>query len=379
MRVLLLSAYDAHSHRRWRRGLVAAFPAHDWTVLTLPPRNFSWRIRGNSLSWAFAGRAVLEQPYDLLVTTSMTDLSSLKGMVPALAALPSLVYCHENQFAYPSGPAARDCHEPKMVCLYTALAADRVLFNSEYNRQSFLHGVQAFLDGMPDAVPKGVTARLAARSGTLPVPLEADWFARPVTADRIARPFTIVWNHRWEYDKAPERLFGALQLLQQAGADFRVHVIGQQFRRQPAVFAEMRAQLGTHVGAWGMVESTAAYRRLLQHSHVALSTALHEFQGLALLEATACGCFPLAPDRLAYPEFLPATCRYPSFPDDPVRESAAIAARLLELYASHQRGALPAPPDVSGLSWAGLGPAYTAEIDALAEPVRHRAAGCAGE
>jgi glycosyltransferase involved in cell wall biosynthesis len=176
-----------------------------------------------------------------------------------------------------------------------------------------------------------------------------------------------VWNHRWEYDKGPERLFGALRQLQQAGADFRVHVIGQQFRRQPAVFAEMHAQLKAHIGAWGMVEATAGYRRLLQQSHVALSTAMHEFQGLALLEATACGCVPLAPDRLAYPEFLPADCRYPSFPDAPARESRAIAARLLALYACHQRGELPAPPDVSGLSWAGLGPAYAAEIDALCE------------
>ncbi|MFC6979090.1 tRNA-queuosine alpha-mannosyltransferase domain-containing protein [Microbulbifer taiwanensis] len=48
---MLLSAYDADSHKRWRRGLVAAIPEWQWTQLTLPPRYFSWRIRGNSLSW----------------------------------------------------------------------------------------------------------------------------------------------------------------------------------------------------------------------------------------------------------------------------------------------------------------------------------------
>jgi hypothetical protein len=48
MRVLLLSPYDAHSHRRWRKGLVAAFPDWQWTVLTLPPRFFLWRVRGNT-------------------------------------------------------------------------------------------------------------------------------------------------------------------------------------------------------------------------------------------------------------------------------------------------------------------------------------------
>lgn len=362
MHILLLSAYDAHSHRRWRRGLVAAFPEHAWTVLTLPPRNFSWRIRGNSLSWALAERAVLEQPFDLLIATSITDLSALKGMVPPLAAVPSLVYFHENQFAYPARPTARDCHEPKLVNLYAALAADRVLFNSEYNRQSFLQGVQVFLDTMPDAVPSNVVERLAVSSGTLPVPLETDWFAEHNKAVRNDYPFTLIWNHRWEYDKAPERLFGAMRQLQQAGADFRLHVVGQQFRQQPAVFAEMHPLLKDHIGAWGMVESESGYRRLLQQSHVALSTAMHEFQGLALLEATACGCIPLAPDRLAYPEFVPEEFRYPSFPDDPARESDAIAARLLALYASHQRGELSGPPDVSGLSWACLKQVYEAEI-----------------
>ena len=121
--------------------------------------------------------------------------------------------------------------------------------------------------------------------------------------------------------------------------------------------------LKEHIGAWGMVESESEYRRLLQQSHVALSTALHEFQGLALLEATACGCIPLAPDRLAYPEFVPAEFRFPSFPDDPASESDAIATRLLALYARHQRGELPGPPDVSDLSWTHLRQAYEAEID----------------
>ena len=127
MRILLLSAYDAHSHRRWRQGLVDAFPDWQWTVLTLPPRNFLWRIRGNSLSWAFAERETLLQPYDLLVATSMTDLAALKGMVPALAKVPAMVYCHENQFAYPDQRELQSM-EPEFVSLYAVLAAERVLF-----------------------------------------------------------------------------------------------------------------------------------------------------------------------------------------------------------------------------------------------------------
>ena len=365
IRILLLSAYDAHSHRRWRQGLVGAFPEWDWTVLTLPPRNFAWRVRGNSLTWSFAERRTLEQPYDALVATSMTDLSALKGMVPELAPVPAMVYCHENQFAYPLRPLAQAQIEAKLASLYALVAADRVVFNSDYNRRSFLDGAQDLLQRMPDAVPPGVMAHIAGKSCCIAVPLEAHWFAgraAPVVADG---PFTIVWNHRWEYDKAPERLFAALLQMQQAGADFRVHVVGHRFRRQPGVFAEMYPLLQGHIGEWGTVTADADYHRLLRQSHVVLSTALHEFQGLALLEAVAAGCVPLAPDRLAYPEFVPEDCRYPSTPEDPAAEAGAIAGSLLGLYARYQQGALPRAPDVSHLSWGRLRRSYQAEITAL--------------
>ena len=364
MRILLLSPYDAHSHRRWRQGLVAAFPEWQWTVLTLPPRFFPWRIRGNSLSWAFAARETLEQPCDLLIATSMTDLSALKGLVPALAGVPALVYCHENQFAYPDRRDGQSV-EARMTSLYALLAADRVVFNSRWNRDSFLEGARALLQLMPDAVPDGVPESIAGKSCILPVPLEDQWFAGERLAASKAGPFTIVWNHRWEYDKAPERLFSALLELHEAGLDFRVHVTGQQFREQPPVFADMYPRLQGHIGEWGMVEAEADYQRLLRQSHVVLTTALHEFQGLAVLEAVASGCIPLVPERLSYPEFFTPDYRYPSYPDDSGRESAVLAEHLQRLCVRYYRNDLPPVPAVHELSWSCQLPAYRAVINDL--------------
>jgi glycosyltransferase involved in cell wall biosynthesis len=274
------------------------------------------------------------------------------------------VYCHENQFAFP-GRHDTLRNDPKITNLYTLLSADRVLFNSAFNRETFISGAKALLQRMPDAVPAGVVDRIARKSGILPVPLEQHWFENePSAADR-EQQFTIVWNHRWEYDKAPERLFAALLKLQASGADFRVHVVGQQFRQQPPVFAEMYPRLQLQIGQWGMVKSEQDYQQLLQRSHVVLTTALHEFQGLAVLEAVASGCVPLAPDRLAYREYIADDCRYPSFPDDADAESGVLASRLQSLCVRFEQGGLPMAPDVVELSWRQLASAYKEELNGL--------------
>ncbi|UCG38114.1 MAG: DUF3524 domain-containing protein [bacterium] len=357
MRVLLLSAYDAASHRKWREGLVRHLGEHRWTVLTLPPRHFAWRTRGSALSWAHGERDVLEAGYDLVLATSMTDLASLRGMVPKLAATPTVVYFHENQFAYPDRVRRRESLHVRLTGVYTALAADRVLFNSAWNRDSFLEGTRGLLAVMPDGVPEGVVELLGARSAVLPVPLEAAFLAAGKRSP-LHGPLTLLWNHRWEHDKAPERFFGALRLLAQRKVPFKVHVLGQRFREAPPSFEEARAHLGERIGQWGYVQEDEAYRNLLASCDVVVSTALHDFQGLAVLEAAAAGCLPLVPDRLAYPEFFGEGFRYPSSPDDAGRETGILAARLEAMCRDPEMTRRTPPPDLSRLSWENQGPRY---------------------
>lgn len=349
MKVLLLSAYDADSHKRWRRGLVAAIPEWQWTVLTLPPRYFSWRVRGNSLSWGRGeARALLQQPWDLIVTTSMTDLASLRGLVPSLASVPTAVYFHENQFDYPRSKDAVASVEPQLLNIYTALCGDLLLFNSEYNRRTLLDGAETLLLRLPDQVPKGICEEIAGKSRVLPVPLEVA--AYQVSQTKPSRP-TFVWNHRWEYDKGPDILLAAVQLFGGLQIPFTLHVVGQQFRRQPVEFTHLHQllkDLGAQ-GVWGYRESLSDYRNILRQSHAVISTARHDFQGLAVLEAVAAGCVPLVPDNLAYPEwFGPGGWRY----SGDVALSAANLANVMERCAlAVQRGVALRVPNVSGLSW----------------------------
>ncbi|RTE65585.1 DUF3524 domain-containing protein [Amphritea opalescens] len=351
MKILLLSAYDAASHRYWHQGLVSNLNQHQWTVLTLPPRYFSWRIRGNSLSWAMNERETLEQPYDLIIATSMTDLSALRGFVPHLASIPTLVYFHENQFAYPESGREYGNVEPKILNIYTALAADHICFNTAYNRETFLTGCRALLKKLPDQVPLGVAEQLEQRSSVLQVPLPSSAYQ---PHDPQSGAVRLIWNHRWEFDKGPDRLLRAVEGLCDAGVDFRLDVVGQQFRRVPPVFEELKTLLAERAGRWGFVESVAEYRLLLQQADIVLSTALHDYQGIAVLEGAAAGALPLVPNRLAYPELFPQECCYQSGD----AESQALVSAVIDYAAAKLQGHPPAAPDISGLSWEAMGKAY---------------------
>ncbi len=116
----------------------------------------------------------------------------------------------------------------------------------------------------------------------------------------------IVWNQRWEYDKAPEVLFRGLRVLHERGVAFRLAVAGSGAVVPSAEFAEARAALADHIVHWGRVAEYADYAALLWAADVVVSTAIHEFFGVAVLEAVYCGCRPVLPRRLSYPELIPA-------------------------------------------------------------------------
>lgn len=303
-RVWLLSAYRADSHAAWADWLVTTQAHCLWRRLELPGRNFAWRIRGNPLSWL---DSLPDEIPDLIVATSMVDIATLKGLNPRLARVPTLYYFHENQFAYPLGENQFRSLEPRMVQLYGALAADRPVFNSAFNRDTFLRGVSELLKAMPDAVPKGVAERLAQASAVCPVAIDPLVGMPPGARD----PRLVVWNHRWEHDRQPAMFADAMLRLANEGVTFRLALLGKRPQRVPEPLARLREALPSQIVADGMLPG-AAYRNLLAGAGIVVSTSRHEFQGLSVLEAVSAGACPLVPDALCYPEMYPAACRYPA-------------------------------------------------------------------
>jgi len=368
MNILLLSSYHANSHCKWCEGLMHNIPAN-WTLLSLSARNFSWRIRGNSLSWAFRNRSDLLRNYDLIIATSMTDLNGLIGFVPVLGKIPSLVYFHENQFAYPASDRIKENRtienvEPMLVPVYAALSANAVCFNTNYNANTFRTGLKQLLKRLPDYVPAGLVEQIDAHVQQLIVPVDDDFF--PAKLTEKSNVFSLVWNHRWEYDKWPECLFLALELLNDQNITFELYILGEQFSNSPEIFNEAKDKFSHQIKRWGRVEDVQDYQAVLRKSHVVVSTALHDFQGLAVLEAVASGCLPVVPDRLAYCELFDEKYRYASCMDDIDQQAKHLSDHLINLYEKFKLNKFPLAPDVSELSWHNKKHQYAELIEKVA-------------
>lgn len=350
---LFLEPYHGGSHRHLADGLAARLPLEVWT---LPARKWKWRMRGAALD--LAERFARETPDPAgIVCTSLANAADLRGLLPPAArTLPLVVYFHENQLAYPVQHFDVRDHHFAWTNLTSALAADVVLWNSAWNRDSFLDGMETLLRKMPDARPDHALPRIRERSRIFPVPLDVDALAaRP---DRRTGPCHIVWNHRWEFDKDPDLLLACVEALVAAGVDYRMSLLGQRFDEVPEAFVRIREIAGDRLVRHEPLEDRDAYLDHLTTADVVLSTARHEFQGLAILEGAACGAVPLVPDALAYRELWPQDYRV---------ERAQLPAALVERAREVARWRREDPrPHCRALDWSRQVPRWEALFAELA-------------
>jgi glycosyltransferase involved in cell wall biosynthesis len=360
--IWLLNPYHTGSHRAWAEGY-AAHSRHRVRILSMDGYFWKWRMQGGALELAEQARALLaggERP-DLLLATSMVNLPAFLGLRRReLGDVPAVLYMHENQLTYPPPPGSRRDLTYGMIQHLSTLAADRVFFNSRYHLESWFNELPRLLKHFPDythletaEAARGKSRVLAVGCDLRKLDAETRRHGEGETGRRGEGGPLVLWNQRWEYDKDPETMLRALYTLAGEGLRFRVALAGQNFRVTPGEFAEARSRLGDRLEHYGYVESEAEYAGLLHRADIVLSTAIHEFFGVSVVEAIYCGCLPVLPGRLSYPELIPPAlhgrCLYDDF--------AGLLAKLRAAIADPN-----APPGlrqaVARFDWSVLGPIY---------------------
>lgn len=319
MKVLVLEPWYGGSHRRFLEGLVA-HSAHDLRAVTMAARSWRWRMQGGAVTLAEKAREACADGWtpDLIVATDMVHLPVFLALTrDVFARTPCLLYLHENQLTYPQRPPepgqppARRDETYAFINVLSALVADRVVFNSRFHRDDVFEALPDLLRRFPDYPHVGHLPGLRAKSSVLHLGLDlAALDAVPAPAPEPGPP-VILWNHRWEHDKDPEAFFRVVNRLDDARLPFRLVLAGQTFSESPPSFEAGFRRYADRVVHYGFAESFADYAALLHRSDVVVSTSRHEFFGMSMMEAIHCGCHPLLPNRLTYPELVPPSLHRP--------------------------------------------------------------------
>ena len=303
MKILALESYYGGSHRAFLDGWIDK-SRHDWCVLTLPPNKWKWRMRHGAITFAQQVNDLVAkgEKWDALFCSDMLNLAEFIGLVnETVRKLPRIVYFHENQLTYPVRfESERDC-QYVLTNMTTALAASEVWFNSAFHRDEFLTELTKFLKRMPDNQPIEEVEIIRKKTHIHPPGIETP---PQRSSQRKPGPMRLLWVARWEHDKNPEDFFEAVKRLKENNINFRLSVIGEQFRDMPEVFTWAKEYFADNIDRWGYQPSKEEYLAALTEADVVISTADHEFFGISVVEAIAAGAYPVLPRRLAYPEVL---------------------------------------------------------------------------
>ena len=362
VKILLVEPYYGGSHRAWADGY-AASSAFDVTLLTHEARFWKWRMHGAHLTLALDAEATLDDPPDVVLASSMMSVGGFIGAARStIGAAPIAVYFHESQFSYPLSPLDRPDLTYPMVNWSSAATADLPIFNSEFHRVQFFEEAAKFLRQFPDRPHSTMVRDVEQRSVVLPVGVDLGRIAA-TTHPKTSRVPLILWNQRWEHDKGPDEFVELIETLVSDNVDFEVAVVGERFVSAPESFDRLPDMLGDRLVAFGFLPNDE-YADILRRADVVVSTAHHEFFGIAIVEAIAAGAFPVLPDRLVYPDRIPEPLHGRCLHEDPM-DLANKVRWAIENREEARDVANDLSATVQQYDWTVVAPAYDAALEDL--------------
>lgn len=351
MKILALEPWYGGSHKNFLDGLVAN-SRHEFQTVTMAARFWKWRMQGGAVTMARKALSLHEEGYrpDLIFATGMVNLPAFLALTRhAFSDVPVVIYFHENQLTYPLPPETPRDYTYAYVNYLSCLAADHVLFNSHFHYSEFLEALPSLLRMFPDYTHLNTIQQLRERSSVLH--LGMNLYAHDAHDDAFGshawgpgmKPPIILWNQRWEYDKNPEAFFRVMNRLDDAGHRFRLILAGEHFTEQPHEFERAFERYAERILHYGYAEDFTEYSRLLHRADIVVSTAVHEFFGTAIMEAIYCGCHPLLPNRLSYPELVPESLQRPLLHAPVLYDSEEELFHILSRMLQGQDRPLPVP------------------------------------
>jgi glycosyltransferase involved in cell wall biosynthesis len=319
MNVLALETWYGGSHRNFLDGLVA-HSAHTFKTVTMTPRFWKWRMQGGAVTMARKAVAVLDEGFvpDVIFATDMVNLPAFLALTRGrLAEVPVVLYFHENQLTYPLPEDTPRDNTYAYINYLSCLAADHIVFNSQFHYDEFMEALPVLLRLFPDFTHLNTVPEIRGKSSVLHLGMDLqahDAYAAEYSGHDWGpgmQPPIVLWNQRWEYDKNPAAFFRMMNRLDDAGCTFRLILAGEHFQEQPKEFDRAFARYAERILHYGYAEDFKEYSRLLHRADLVVSTAIHEFFGIAVMEAIYCGCHPLLPNRLSYPELIPEALHHP--------------------------------------------------------------------
>ncbi|CAD5111148.1 DgyrCDS486 [Dimorphilus gyrociliatus] len=306
---LIIEPFCSGSHRQ-----LVTFIEENYKCdcISLTGKKWHWRARCSALY--ISQKLPKSHSYKTIFASSVLNLAELLALRPDLQSTRKILYFHENQLIYPIQRTKDGDYQYGYNQILSSMVADDVYFNSKFNMNSFLGTIKSFIKKIPDYAPSNIENEIEMKCKVLYFPVSLPNIEKPMVTtseeEKSKDPIHFVWPHRWEHDKNPDLFFNTLFKLLEEGLDFKVSILGEQYEEIPAIFNIGKERLKEKIQNWGFAESKSEFFRILSTCDVVVSTAIHEFFGVSMIEATHIGCQPLAPNRLSYPEIFPESCLY---------------------------------------------------------------------
>jgi len=315
MDILFIEPFYSGSHKSWLDQL-QKYSKHNFQLLTMEGKAWKWRMYGSSVTLSKQLESV--EKADIILVSDMLDLATFISLsrheLNRLSNPKIGVYFHENQLAYPwqedgdDTKLKRDVHYG-MMNYNSALSADFVLFNSQYNRETFLTELDHILAKMPDYHHLDSIDEINKKSTILPIGLEAPTSLSKEYIEAVRKKYAlstsylplILWNHRLDHDKNPELFLRTLIQLKNEGYAFHLAFLGEMNHRNLNKYGYLLEELKDETVAIGFLEKND-YVAFLHLADILPVTSNHDFFGISVMEAISYGCIPILPTRLTYPK-----------------------------------------------------------------------------